>query len=381
MKILIAPDSFKGSLTALEVAEYIEKGVLSAFPEAETIKVPMADGGEGTVHSLISATGGKILTKKVTGPLGNKVEAYFGILGNKKTGVIEMATASGLPLVPPEKANPAKTTTFGTGELIKAALDYGVEELIIGIGGSATNDAGVGMAQALGVKFLDSKGKEIGFGGEEIIKINKIDMSGIDSRINNIKIYVACDVKNPFYGPDGAAFVYAPQKGATPEIVKMLDNNLRHIAKLMEEQLGKEIQSIPGSGAAGGLGGGLVAFLNAELKAGIKLVLEASKLSEKLEGVDLVITGEGRIDAQTIYGKTPIGVAKCAKEFGIPVIALAGSLGADADVVLKEGIDAIFCIAQTPVELKKAIENSKVWLQKTSRQIMEIIKIGGNIIT
>lgn len=378
MKILIAPDSFKGSLTALEVAENIAKGVLSVLPETEITKVPMADGGEGTVQSLVDATGGKIISKEVTGPLGESVKAYFGLLGDGKTGVIEMATASGLPLVPPGKADPTKTTTYGTGELIKAALDEGAQELIIGIGGSATNDGGVGMAQALGISFQDKDGNEIGFGGGELNRIESIDMSGLVPRMKGVKIRVACDVNNPLYGPDGAAHIYGPQKGATPEMVKQLDNNLRHFARIVKRELGKDIQSIPGAGAAGGLGAGLVAFLNAELRSGVEIVLETNKFAEKLQGVDLVITGEGKIDGQTVKGKTPIGVARKAKEHGIPVIAFAGTLGNDADIVLKEGIDAIFSIIQQPVALEEAIQKTAEWLQFSTEQVFRTFKLGGD---
>lgn len=372
MKILVAPDSFKGSLTALEVAENIEKGILEVLPQADVIKVPMADGGEGTVRALVDANQGEIIYKKVTGPLGTPVNAFFGILGDGKRAVIEMAAASGLPLVPKDKANPMITTTYGTGELIKYALDFGVEELIIGIGGSATNDAGVGMAQALGIRFLDENGKEIGFGGKELIKIKKIDVNGLDKRILKTKIKVACDVTNPLYGPNGAAFVYAPQKGADKEMVKLLDRNLKYFAEIVKNQLGIDVQNIPGAGAAGGLGAGIVAFLNGKLLPGINIVLEANNFTEKLSGVKLVITGEGKIDGQTVNGKTPIGVAKEAKKYGIPVIAIAGTLGHDVNLVLKEGIDAVFSIIQKPTTLEKAIECTAEWIKYTANQIIKV---------
>ncbi|ACL71040.1 glycerate kinase [Halothermothrix orenii] len=374
MKVLIAPDSFKGSLTALEVAESIERGIKKVIPGAEIIKVPMADGGEGTVRSLVDATGGEIVYEEVTGPLGDKVKACYGLLGSGETAVIEMATASGLPLVPPEQADPGKTTTYGTGELIKAALDKGVKELIIGIGGSATNDGGMGMAQALGVSFRDSRGRELGSGGIELARLEKIDLSALDSRIKGVDIKVACDVNNPLYGPDGAAYVYAPQKGADPEMVEELDRNLKHFAIIVKRELGIDLQSIPGAGAAGGLGAGLVAFTGAELRSGVEIVMEANHFTDKLNGVDLVITGEGKIDGQTITGKTPIGVARKAKERGIPVIGIAGTLGDDADLVLEEGIDAIFSIMERPVTLKEALKYTETWLESTAASIMRLIK-------
>lgn len=375
MKVMIAPDSFKGSLTALEVANHIEKGILMVFPEAEVLKVPMADGGEGTVQSLIDATDGEIILKDVIGPLGDKVTASFGILGNGKTAVIEMATASGLPLVPEDKADPSITTTYGTGELIKHALDQGIEELIIGIGGSATNDAGVGMAQALGVSFRDEDGQEVGFGGGELDKIREIDLSNLDKRIKKLSINVACDVTNPLYGSEGAAYIYGPQKGADQKMVELLDKNLRYFAEVVKKSLNIDLQSIPGAGAAGGLGAGLFAFLKAELKSGVDIVLEANKFEEKLIGVDLVITGEGKIDGQTVQGKTPVGVAKKAKEKNISVIAIAGMVAESAREVYQAGIDTCFSITQQPLTLGEAMDKSEEWLEMLSEQIMRLYKI------
>ncbi|QTL99346.1 glycerate kinase [Iocasia frigidifontis] len=375
MKVMIAPDSFKGSLTALEVADHIKKGILKVFPKAEVLKVPMADGGEGTVQSLVDATDGEIIVKDVTGPLGDKVAASFGILGNGKTAVIEMATASGLPLVPEDKADPSITTTYGTGELIKHALDQGIEELIIGIGGSATNDAGVGMAQALGASFRDEDGQEIGFGGGELDKIKEIDLSNLDKRIKRLSVNVACDVNNPLYGPEGAAYIYGPQKGADQRMVELLDKNLRYFAEVVKKSLNIDLQSIPGAGAAGGLGAGLFAFLKAELKSGVDIVLEANKFKEKLSGVDLVITGEGKIDGQTVQGKTPVGVAKKAKEKNIPVIAVAGMVAENAGEVYQAGIDTCFSITQRPLTLEEAMNKSGEWLEMLSEQIMRLYKI------
>ncbi len=370
MKILVAPDSFKGSLTALEVAISIKNGIKSFSKEIEVEILPLADGGEGTVQSLVDATNGEIINKKVTGPLGQNVNAFYGILGNGQTAVIEMASASGLPLVPEEKRDPTKTTTYGTGQLINSALEHDVDEIIIGIGGSATTDAGVGMAQALGVKFLNKKNEEIDFGGGYLKEIETIDIKGIDSRIKNTKIRVACDVDNPLFGKNGAAYVYSPQKGADKDTVKKLDENLRHFNKKVKEYLGKDVNEIPGAGAAGGLGAGLVAFLDAELETGIDIILDTVNFENKLNNVDLVITGEGRLDGQSIYGKTPIGVAKRAKKFKIPVIAIAGSLGKGVKKVLDYGLDSYFSIIDKPDNLNSIKEKSNELLKNTSEQII-----------
>lgn len=301
MKIVVAPDSFKGSLTAIEVADGIEQGIREIFPEAEIVKIPMADGGDGTVQCLVNATGGKILREKVIDPLGEEVLASYGILGDKKTAVIEMAEASGLTLVSENKRNPLITTTYGTGQLIRAALNQGCRKMIIGIGGSATNDGGAGMVQALGAKLLDKEEKEIGFGGGELKKISRIDIRHMDKRLSDTKIVVASDVTNPLCGPKGASRVYGPQKGATPEMAVELDKSLAHFAKMIKRDLHKDVKNIPGAGAAGGLGASLMAFLNAELRPGIDIVIEVVRLEEAIKGADLVITGEGKIDSQTIY--------------------------------------------------------------------------------
>ncbi|MCK5767306.1 MAG: glycerate kinase, partial [Candidatus Atribacteria bacterium] len=321
MKIVIAPDSFKGSLTATEVADAIEMGIKEIFPEAEMIKIPMADGGDGTVQCLVNATGGEILKEKVMGPLGKDVLAHYGILGDKKTAVIEMAEASGLTLLPEHKRNPLITTTYGTGQLIKAALDQGCRKMIIGIGGSATNDGGAGMVQALGIHLLDKQDKEIGFGGAELLNLHYIDMNQLDQRISELEIRVASDVKNPLCGPSGATRIYGPQKGATEEMMIILEEALVHFSQTINKTLCKEVKNIPGAGAAGGLGAGLMAFLDAKLKPGIEIVIETVKLERAVKGADLVITGEGKIDYQTIYGKVPVGVAKIAKKYDVPVVA------------------------------------------------------------
>ena len=341
MKIVIAPDSFKGSLTAIEVADAIEIGVKKIIPDAKIEKIPMADGGEGTVQCLVNATRGKLYSHTVIGPLGNPVEATFGLLGDQKTAVIEMASASGLPLVPPEKKNPLITTTYGTGQLILEAMDQGCDKLIIGIGGSATNDGGAGMVQALGALLIDPSGKEIGYGGAELSRLNRIDISKMDQRISQSNFLVASDVQNPLCGPTGASHIYGPQKGATKTMIKRLDDALTHFADLIERDLGKDIRHIPGAGAAGGLGAGLIAFLDAKLKPGIDIIIEQVHLAQLMKGADLVITGEGEINGSTIYGKAPIGVAKVAKRFSIPVMAIGALIDKTGFIVKEHGIDYI----------------------------------------
>jgi len=379
MKIVIAPDSFKGSLTALQVAEAIEQGFKKIFPDAQIEKVPMADGGEGTVQSLVDATGGQLLTELVTAPLDDQIQADYGILGDGKTAVIEMAAASGLPLVAEEKRNPMYTTTYGTGELVKAALDRGCRKFIIGIGGSATTDGGAGVAQALGARLLDADGKDIAFGGIGLRDLAKIDISTIDERIAESETVVACDVDNPLTGPRGAAYVYSPQKGASPEEVKLLDAYLERFAEIVKRDMDKDVKETPGAGAAGGLGAGLMAFLNAELKLGIDIVIEASKLPEQMEGASLVITGEGELDFQTVYGKTPIGVAKVAKQKNIPVLAIAGGIKKGAETSYEEGIDAMMSIAPGPISLDEAIENAAELVSSAAEKAARIIKLGAEI--
>lgn len=375
MKILIAPDSFKGSLSAVEVAASLERGLRRANQGFQIEKVPLADGGEGTVAALVSATAGRLIPKVVTGPLGEPVEAFFGILNDEKTAVIEMAAASGLTLVPEDERNPLKTTTFGTGELIKAALDQGCENFIIGIGGSATNDCGLGMAQALGANFLDVSGCQVGFGGGELLYVDKIDLSGLDQRIARSNILVACDVDNPLYGKTGAAYIYGPQKGATSEIVQKLDQGLRHLAKLINRDLGLSLDDFPGSGAAGGMGAGLMAFLQAELKPGIEIILKASRVEEKLPMVDLVITGEGMIDSQTVFGKTSIGIAKLAKKYSLPVIGIAGALGPGAMEVYEHGIDGLFSIIDAPMSLQTAFKKAPFLIENLGENIGRILMV------
>ena len=379
MKIVIAPDSFKGSLTALQVAEAMEVGLRRVFPDATIEKVPMADGGEGTVQSLVDATGGEILTAQVMDPLGNTIDAQYGVLGDGVTAVIEMAEASGLTLVPLDKRDPRVTTTYGTGELIRSALAHGCRKLIIGIGGSATNDGGAGMAQALGAKLLTASGEQIKPGGGHLATLNSIDLSELDPRITETETVVACDVNNPLTGEQGASYVYGPQKGATREMIEMLDANLAHLDKILQRDLSKSVGNVPGAGAAGGLGAGLMAFVDASLKSGIEIVTEAAQLSKRLADADLVITGEGQINFQTVFGKTPVGVARVAKTHNIPVIAIAGSIADDSDGVYDAGIDAMIDIVPEPMPLETAIENAtaltEIAAERAGRMVAAGIKI------
>ena len=379
MKIVIAPDSFKGSLTALQVAEAIEVGLRRVFPDAAIKKIPMADGGEGTVQSLVDATSGHILTAQVLDPLGNSINAQYGVLGDGVTAVIEMAAASGLTLVPLDKRDPRVTTTYGTGELIRAALAQGCRKLIIGIGGSATNDGGAGMAQALGAKLLTASGEHIESGGGSLATLSSIDLSKLDPRIAETETVVACDVNNPLTGEQGASHVYGPQKGATPEMIEVLDANLAHFDKTVQRDLGKSVGNVPGAGAAGGLGAGLMAFLEASLKSGIDIVTEATQLSEQFAGADLVITGEGQINFQTVFGKTPVGVAKVAKTHDIPVIAIAGSIADNSDGVYDAGIDAMIDIVPEPMSLETAIENATTLIETAAERAGRMVATGMKI--
>lgn len=372
MKIIIAPDSFKESLTALEVAQAIQTGFSKVFPDALYQLVPMADGGEGTVQSLVDATQGELQKTLVIAPLANQVEAVWGISGDKQTAFIEMAEASGLHLVPFEQRNPLKTTSYGTGQLIKAALDFDVQKILLGIGGSATNDGGVGMLQALGARFLNEKNEEIGFGGAALADISEIDLSGLDTRLANVEFEVACDVNNPLCGEKGASAVFGPQKGATPEMVQVLDHNLCHFAQQVKLQLDKDIAEHSGAGAAGGMGAGLLLLPNVQLKSGVQIVLDATLLADKIADADLVITGEGRMDAQSIAGKTPIGVAKLAKKLDKPVIAIVGSLREDYSVVYQHGIDAVFPIIRQIGSLEETLLAGRENLISTAENVARL---------
>ncbi|KOO14915.1 glycerate kinase [Vibrio xuii] len=369
MKVVIAPDSYKESLTAMEVATAIESGFKEIMPDAEYIKLPMADGGEGTVQSLVDATGGDIVSVTVTGPLGQSVEGFYGLLGDGSTAVIEMAAASGLHLVEPSQRNPLLTTTYGTGELVKAALDKGVNHIIIGIGGSSTNDGGVGMAQALGAKLLDAQGNDLPFGGGALAHLATIDLSGLDPRLASVQLEVACDVDNPLCGKKGASHVFGPQKGATPEMIEQLDANLAHYADVIRQTNGKEVVNQAGAGAAGGLGAALLGLFDATLRPGINIVMDAVNLAEVVKDADLVITGEGRIDSQTIHGKTPIGVARTAKLYNLPVIGIAGSTAQDCRVVHDHGLDAVYSVVLGATDLPTALKEAAFNVEMTSRNI------------
>ncbi|RVU85348.1 glycerate kinase [Leucothrix sargassi] len=377
MKIVIAPDSFKESLSSEGVAQAIGRGFAEIFPDAEQVLLPVADGGEGTTDALVAATGGQLFKQSATGPLGQPVEAFWGLLGNGKTAVVETAAASGLDLISVEQRDPLSATTFGTGELILTAIEKGARQIIVGLGGSATNDAGVGMLQALGVSFLNAEGEEIAVGGAGLSELASIDLSGLDPRLADVSFNVACDVDNPLVGENGASAIFGPQKGATPEQVALLDKNLAHFAEVTLKTTDKDIINIAGAGAAGGLGGAFLGFCNAQLKSGIDIVLDTVEFEKHLESASLVITGEGRIDSQTIRGKTPIGVSKRAKAFAdIPVVALAGSVASDADVVFEHGIDALFSVVPGVVTLDEALAAADENLYKTARNAAQLLKLG-----
>ena len=378
MKIVIAPDSFKESLTALEVASAIEIGFKRIFPNAEYVKLPMADGGEGTVQSLVDATQGRLVEIVVTAPLGNRVQSFFGLSGDGHTAIIEMAAASGLHLVPMEKRNPCLTTSFGTGELIKQALDLNVRHIILGIGGSATNDGGVGMLQALGLRLLDKDGQSIGFGGAELANITEIQTDGLDPRLQQVQIEVACDVNNPLCGKRGASAIFGPQKGATAEMVRQLDAALAHFAAIAERDCGKQIREQAGAGAAGGMGGGLLLLPHVQLKAGVQIVLDNLKLAEQVKDANLVITGEGRMDAQSILGKTPVGVARTAKQFNKPVVAIVGCLREDYDVVYEHGIDAVFPIIRSLGDLPTILKQGEQNLISAAENVARLMALRNN---
>ncbi|MBX5451619.1 glycerate kinase [Thermogemmatispora sp.] len=376
MRIVIAPQALKGSLTAPEAARAIARGLQMVLPTAELDLVPIADGGEGTVEALVSATGGQLLRQEVTGPLGEPVEATFGLLGDGQTAVIEMAACAGLPLVPPERRDPRLTTTYGVGELIRAALDHGCRHLIIGIGGSATNDGGAGMAQALGAHLLDAEGQELPFGGAALAHLARIVLDELDPRLRESRIEVACDVTNPLCGPQGASAVYGPQKGATPAMIAQLDAALEHYAEIIQRDLGRAVRDIPGAGAAGGLGAGLLAFLEATLRSGADLVLEAVGLPERLRGASLLITAEGQIDRQTAYGKSVGAVASLAQRCGIPVLALAGSLGEEYQVVYSLGVKAVMTLLPAPLSLQEAMTQAASLLADASERAARLLLLG-----
>ncbi len=376
MKIVIAPDSYKESLSALDVAGAIEEGFREIFPDAEYVKLPVADGGEGTVEAMVAATQGQVIEVEVTGPLGSPVSGFFGISGDEQCAFIEMAAASGLESVPLALRNPLHTTSWGTGELIRHALDRGVSRIIIGLGGSATNDGGSGMVQALGAKLLAVDGQPIQPGGAGLETLASIDISGLDSRLSGCQIDVACDVTNPLTGEEGASAVFGPQKGATPEMVAFLDRALAHYATCIQRDLGRDVLTLEGGGAAGGMGAALSAFCGATLRPGIEIVTDALRLDTLVADASLVITGEGRMDSQTIHGKVPVGVAKVAKRYGIPVIGIAGSLTPDVGVVHQHGIDAVFSVMYRICTLDEALLEAGENVRMAARNIAAVIKLG-----
>lgn len=376
MKIVIAPDSYKESLSAIEVAEAIESGFKKVFPDYQYIKCPVADGGEGSVEALVDASGGQMVHTDVIGPLGEHHEAFYGISGDKKTAFIEMAAASGIELIAPDKRDPYKATTYGTGQLINHALEQGIRHMIICIGGSATNDAGCGMMQALGVSYTDAQGAELGYGGLGLENLTHIDLSGLDSRLEECHIEVACDVTNPLTGKNGASHIYGPQKGATPEMVERLDAALSHFAKIVEQDLNKDIDDVPGAGAAGGMGAAFYGFLGAELKPGIDIMTHAVGLEDLVKDANLVITGEGRLDSQSVNGKVPVGVARIAKKYELPVVAIAGALGDDIEDVYRHGIDCAFDSVYKITTFDEIKKEAKTNVIRSAYNIASAINLG-----
>ncbi|MGF7142759.1 glycerate kinase [Anaerotaenia torta] len=375
MNILIVSDSFKGSLSSRQVAERISQGIRKVSTGAKIRSIPVADGGEGTVEAVIECLGGSYGYCDVVGPMGDKVKARYGILEDG-AAIIEMAEASGITLVPRQQQNVLRATTYGTGQLIKDVLDKGCRNIYIGIGGSATNDGGVGMAQALGAHFLDSNGKEVGYGGGQLASIAEINLDHMDSRLKEARITVLSDVTNPLCGPTGAAAVYGPQKGASPEQVRLLDSGLQSLAQVIKETLDIEVKDIKGAGAAGGLGMGLLVFTGAKLQIGINTILELADFEKKLEWADLVITGEGRIDEQSLNGKVPIGISNYASKYGVPVIAIVGSIGRGAHEVFHHNIAAMESCVAAPCTLEQAMENSEQNLILAAERIMRSILLG-----
>jgi glycerate 2-kinase len=376
LTIAIAPNAFKGTLTALEAGKCIERGLKSALPRVRTVIVPVADGGDGTVLAITQATGGRLLKSRVRNPVGRPVAATWGLTGDGTTAIIEMATASGLVLIKPAERNPLVTCTSGTGELIGKTLDKGARRILIGIGGSATNDGGTGMARALGARFLDKKGRELPPGGGKLTELETIDLSGMDARLKATHIEVACDVTNPLTGPRGAAAVYGPQKGATPAMVRQLDAGLRRLAAVLRRDHGLDVEKIPGAGAAGGMGAGLMAFAGGKLRPGIDIVMDAVDLRAKIKGADLVITGEGRLDAQTAHGKAPAGVALVACALGIPAIAICGSLAANAAGHLPKGLVAAFSALEELMEESELPARAAGMLTRCAGEVGRLLAMG-----
>ena len=373
--MVIAPQSFKGGLSGGRAAKAIEAGLRRAIPKAEAALVPVADGGDGTLEALVGNTSGRIFTSRVSGPLRAPVNARWGVMGNGATAVIEMAQASGLTLMPLDGRSPTRATTYGTGQLIREALDRGYRRLLVGMGGSATNDGGAGMAAALGARFLDEDGSPLPPGGAALSRLAFIDTSGLHPALRDAELIAASDVDNPLCGPEGASAVYGPQKGAGPQVVEELDRALAHYARVIKEGLGVDVRDVPGAGAAGGLGAGLMAFAGGRVESGIDIVCDALRFDSRLAGASLVVTGEGRIDASTIYNKAPVGVARRAKAQGLPVIALAGSLGRGYRAVYDHGIDAVVCIVDRPMPTRVSIERTYELLSSASERTFRLLAL------
>jgi len=376
LKVVVAPDKFRGSLSAPQAAHAMARGVRSVAPDTSIDEIPMADGGEGTVDALIAATAGKLQGCRVTDPLGRSIVATYGTLGDGETAVMEMASASGLALIPAESRNPMVTTTRGTGELLLDAVAAGARRVILGIGGSATNDGGAGFAQALGYRLLDRFGRDISPGGGGLANLDRIETTERTQLLEGVEIEIACDVANPLCGPQGASAVYGPQKGADAAMIAKLDRNLSHFATIIERDLGLSVRDLPGAGAAGGLGAGLVAFAHGRLQPGISLVIRTVGLEQRLADADLCFTGEGAIDASSAFGKTAVGVSRCARLKGCSTIAIAGTLGEGAEDVLSEGIDAVFSLCTHPMTLPEAIANAGELLERATAQAFRAFLAG-----
>ena len=378
MRIVIAPDSFKECLTAIQVSNAISKGILRVIPDAQITAIPVADGGEGTVHALITATGGKLVPTSSVDALNRPITSFFGVLSDNLTAVVEMAAASGIELLSAKERNPLITSTFGTGLLIKAALDEGYTNIVVAIGGSATNDGGAGMAQALGFGLYDAEGSPLPLGGGSLHLLHSIDSYNVHPLLNKADITVACDVTNPLLGPAGATYVFGPQKGATPEILDILEANLQHFSKVIHRDLRVKVSDMPGAGAAGGLGAGLLAFCNAHMVSGFELVSQLTQLEEHIRKASLVFTAEGKIDSQTAHGKTISGVARMAQRHGVPVIALAGMIEGDLTELYSLGLTSAFAIADHPMSLEESKSRASELLEKRTEQIMRTIKRTSN---
>lgn len=379
MKIVVAPDSFKGSVLSADASKMIHAGLLAVDPTVEVLNVPMADGGEGTVDAILEAVGGEKIIKKVEDPLGQSIEATFGWIKSSKTAIVETAAASGLPLLNKQELNPYLASTFGTGQLIVEALDQGAETIILGLGGSATVDAGTGCFQALGVRFKNALGNELKMCGESLNKVEQIDFSTLDTRLQNVRFIIASDVANPLLGDEGAVTIFGPQKGIKKEEIPVFEEAMSHFAKAVVKATGVDLINSTGSGAAGGFGFSLQSFLQVEMKSGFTLINEIGQLEEKISSADLVITGEGKMDTQSLYGKVPIGVARIAKKYGVPVIAFTGQVEGDLAVFKQEGLLLVLPIVDEPMQLEEAMDRGDELLYKASERLMKALKMGSQL--